>query len=161
MNNFKNRNIRICQFHKGNKNILLKYPEEYIWEDKNLGFFRLPVNYSDGKFYFAHCSNCKNEIIGLDLLEEIEKIEQKRIEQLLLHSVGDDLQEFNNHLLTKAEASKICGLSLYAQNRKSACLNTLVYFVTLHGTRYWWKESIIQYIQTGDGRFSLKNWFKY
>lgn len=123
----------------------------YTWEDRFIGLFTispLPDEY-------WHCAECDDEMLSYSLMKKIECEEQKRIEQLLLESVGCDYEKFKAGLISNHELVQILGKTRQAiqQDRR---IKTLIFHVQeKSGQILYWRKSVEQYKTNGDGRFAL------
>lgn len=136
----------------------LQRPTTYQWEDQYLGKMEIRVNTIDSVpgDYCGICPNgCLEEILSIIVLKNIEQFEQQRTEQLLLNSVGGDLAKFKENLVTKKDLVDLLGKSrqAIAWDHK---INTKVFkVIEKSGNVVYWKDSVLLYKQTGDGRFDL------
>ena len=129
----------------------MKHRNNYAWEDRFLGAFRIEVQ--PGEYWY--CAECNEEVLSYSLMKKIEYEEQKRTEQLLLESVGNDLEEFKANLITNHELVQVLGKSRQAiqQDRR---IKTLIFHVQeKSGQVVYWRKSAEQYKESGDGRFEL------
>ena len=78
--------------------------------------------------------------------------EQKRIEQLLLLSVGGDLDEFKGNLIGMSGLERELGVTRQAIGKTPKYRNH-IYHVIMNGDILWWKPSVVRFKAKGDGRF--------
>lgn len=128
----------------------LKTTTVYTWTDKFLGDLR--VEELPGEY--RYCPKCKQELFTQVMMYHIEKAEQIAIEQLLLQSVNYNMEAFKAALVTKKQLTFLLEKSRQALQRDGR-INTLIFHFDLDGKSYWWKDSVMKFKQTGDGRYIL------
>ena len=129
----------------------MKSRRYYTWEDQFIGTFTIETQ--PGEYW--HCAECNDEILSYSLMKKIECEEQKRTEQLLLESVGNDYEKFKENLITNNELVHLLGKTRQAiqQDRR---IKTLIFHVQeKSGQVVYWRKSAEKYKSEGDGRFAL------
>lgn len=129
----------------------MKSLSRYIWEDKYLG--TLEVQTEPNEYYY--CAECDNERIAYALMKRIERVEQERIEQLLLYSVNCDIKRFKENLVQNRDLVQLLGKSRQAIQQDGRIKTLIFHFVEPNGQISYWSQSVELFAQKGDGRFDL------
>ena len=83
----------------------------------------------------------------------VEEVRKELIERLLLIRIGSSV-EFGRQYIHTKEAAAILELS-YQAVAQSKVIRNCIYNLFIGGKRYWLKESVERYRDTGEGRFPL------
>lgn len=129
-------------------NTKLKKSKRYAWSTQNVGDFSIDT---DKEVYT--CPNCGNQLIPLGLWGTMELMEQERIEELLLKKIKH-FSDISKDFISLKEASILLNKSWQAV-KCDGKIKTLTYHVQIFGETFYYKKSIQQYINTGDGRLKL------
>ena len=120
--------------------------EGYSEMDENVGLIK-----TDGEYW--ECPECGCQLVSGETLQIVDDIRKDRTDRLLWIRAGSP-DEFNKQYIRTKEAAAILELSCQIL-AKAFLLKNLIYNVTVGGVRYWLKESVERYRDTGDGRFPL------
>lgn len=120
----------------------------YLVDDKFIGRFSIP--YAAGELLTCDCGEAP--YVSASLSARVAEHSQKRIEQLLLISVGGDMNAFKENLIGMSELESQLGVTRQAIG-KSPKYRNRIYHVVMNGDILWWKPSVVRYAATGDGRF--------
>ena len=120
----------------------------YEYDNKCLG--RLSVPCKAGELFTCDCDEAP--YVGAALSARMADYEQKRIEQLLLMSVGGDLNEFKSQLIGMSELERELNVTRQAIGKTPKCRNR-IYHVVLNGDLLWRKPSVALFEKNEDGRF--------
>ncbi|MBR4370262.1 MAG: hypothetical protein IKS92_04395, partial [Victivallales bacterium] len=118
----------------------------YSEMDENVGFIK-----TDGEYW--ECPECGCQLVSGETLQKVDDIRKERTDKLLW-ACADSPSEFSRLFIRVKEVAEIMGISRQAVE-KSVFLKDLVYNITVAGVRYWLKESVERYKETGNGRFPL------
>lgn len=129
----------------------MKSFSRYSWDDKYLG--ELEVQTEPHEYYW--CAECNNERIAYTLMKRIERVEQERIEQLLLNSVNCDIKRFKENLVQNRDLVQILGKSRQALQQDGRIKTLIFHFIESNGQISYWLPSVKLFAQKGDGRFDL------
>ena len=124
---------------------------DYEYEDKFLGRMSIPAE--RGELLVCDCGEAP--YVSASLAAKRELHVQKRIEQLLLLSVGGDMHEFKSNLVGMAELEKTLGITRQAIG-KSPKYRNRIYHIEMNGELLWWKPSVELFREKGDGRFVFR-----
>lgn len=128
----------------------MKMTSVYQWHDKFLG--DLEVQAFSGEYHF--CKECENERIAYSLMKRIEKAEQAKTEQLLLQSVNCNMNVFKENLVPNKDLVRLLGKSRQAIQQDGR-IKTLIFHFEFNGQIYWWRDSVLRFKRTKDGRYDL------
>ena len=120
----------------------------YEYDSKCLGHLSVPCKV--GELFTCDCGEAP--YVGAALSVRMAEYEQKRIEQLLLMSVGGDLDEFKSQLIGMSELERELGVTRQAISKAPKYRNR-IYHVVMNGDLLWWKSSVALFKTKGDGRF--------
>ncbi|MCQ2395594.1 MAG: hypothetical protein MJ249_15040 [Kiritimatiellae bacterium] len=120
----------------------------YEYDDKCLGHLSVPCK--AGELFTCDCGEAP--YVGASLSVRMADYEQKRIEQLLLMSVGGDINEFKSQLIGMSELERELGVTRQAIGKTPKYRNR-IYHVVMNGDLLWWKPSVALFKSKGDGRF--------
>ena len=120
----------------------------YEYDSVQLGHMRVP--YEAGELYRCDCG--EDPYVSASLSERVADYEQKRIEQLLLMSVGGDMEAFKQNLIGMSELERHLGVTRQAVG-KSPKYRNRIYHVVMNGDLLWWKPSVDLFKKKGDGRY--------
>ena len=123
----------------------------YCWVDKFLG--KMKVNAAPSEYFF--CAECGSEELSYSLMKRIESVEQERIEQLLLQSVGGSMKVYKENLVRNKDLVALLGKSRQAIQQDYKIKTLIFHHVEKSGEIVYWKPSVELYKKTGDGRFDL------
>ena len=123
----------------------------YCWEDKFLG--KMKVHAGAGEFFF--CAECGSVELSYSLMKKIETVEQERIEQLLLRSVGGSMKAYKENLVRNKDLVVLLKKSRQAIQQDHKIKTLIFHHVEKSGEIVYWKPSVDLYDKTGDGRFDL------
>lgn len=118
----------------------------YTWNSEFYGRIILP----DAEYW--HCS-CGADEISHETHQTLEEITRQRCSELLLQRLHS-LDEINHLYLQNKELVKKLGVTRQAI-AKNVLLPQKIYNIILFGQRYYLRESVDLFLQTGDGRFPL------
>lgn len=124
---------------------------DYEYDNRFLGRIKVPVE--PGELYVCNCGEAP--YMRSSLAERVAEYEQRRIEQLLLLSVGGDVHEFKSRLIGMAELQHRLGVSRQAIS-KSPKYRNRIYHVVINGETLWWSDSVKRFVESGDGRFEFR-----
>ena len=124
----------------------LRWRRRYTVDDPYVG--RITVH---GKY--LHCPNCGSDEVPYETLKMVEEVRKELIERLLLIRIGSSV-EFGRQYIHTKEAAAILELS-YQAVAQSKVIRNCIYNLFIGGKRYWLKESVERYRDTGEGRFPL------
>lgn len=136
---------KIC--HKCGKE--MHTANQYSWHDDFLGTFSIPCKHEE----YSFC-DCGEERLAYSLCLRIEQEEQNRVSQAIMNMANSCLRHLEKLVVTSRDLESIMNVSRQAIN-KNGKLKTLVYHITFKGKRYYLYESVMRFLETGDGRFSL------
>lgn len=122
---------------------------QYHWHDSFLGDFSIPCKY--GEYYICDCGE---ERLAYSLCLRIENAEQERISQAIMNMAHNSLSEMEKLVVTAHDLEQIMHVSRQAisKNRK---LKTLVFHFTFKKKTYYLYESVMRFLEKGDGRYDL------
>ena len=106
---------------------------------------------TDGEYW--ECPECGCQLVSGETLQKVDDLRKERTDKLLW-ACADSPSEFSRLFIRVKEVAEIMGISRQAVE-KSVFLKDLVYNITVAGVRYWLKESVERYKETGNGRFPL------
>ena len=109
----------------------------YEYDDKCLGHLSVPCKV--GELFTCDCGEAP--YVGAALSVRMADYEQKRIEQLLLMSVGGDINEFKSQLIGMSELEREVGVTRQAIGTTPKYRNR-IYHVVMNGDLLWWKPSV-------------------
>ena len=118
----------------------------YSEMDENVGVIK-----TDGEYW--ECPECGCQLVSGETLQKVDDLRKERTDKLLW-ACADSPSEFSRLFIRVKEVAEIMGISRQAVE-KSVFLKDLVYNITVAGVRYWLKESVERYKETGNGRFPL------
>ena len=118
----------------------------YSGMDENVGVIK-----TDGEYW--ECPECGCQLVSGETLQKVDDLRKERTDKLLW-ACADSPSEFSRLFIRVKEVAEIMGISRQAVE-KSVFLKDLVYNITVAGVRYWLKESVERYKETGNGRFPL------
>ncbi|MBR5078037.1 MAG: hypothetical protein IKX30_04785 [Victivallales bacterium] len=121
----------------------------YSEMDENVGVIK-----TDGEYW--ECPECGCQLVSGETLQKVDDIRKERTDKLLW-ACADSPSEFSRLFIRVKEVAEIMGISRQAVE-KSVFLKDLVYNITVAGVRYWLKESVERYKETGNGRFPLEQY---
>ena len=124
----------------------LRWRHRYTVVDPYVG--RITVH---GKYF--HCPNCGSDEVPYETLKMVEEVRKEKSEWLLWIRVGSPA-EFDRQYISTKEAAAILGASCQTVAH-STVLRYAIYNLSIYGIRYWLKESVERFRDTGEGRFSL------
>ena len=102
---------------------------------------------------YLHCPNCGSDEVPYETLKMVEDVRKELIERLLLIRIGSSV-EFDRQYIRTKEAAAILELS-YQAVAQSKVIRNCIYNLSIGGKRYWLKESVERFRNTGEGRFPL------
>lgn len=120
----------------------------YEYDSKCLGHISVPCR--AGELFVCDCGEAP--YVGESLSTRIADYEQRRIEQLLLMSVGGDLNEFKSQLIGMSELERELNVTRQAIGKTPKYRNR-IYHVVMNGDLLWWKPSVALFKKKDDGRF--------
>ena len=123
----------------------------YEYDNKYLGHISVP--YDVGELYACDCG--EDPYVSEALSTRALEIEQQKIEQLLLLSVGGDVAEFKRNLIGTSELECVLGVTRQAIGKTPKYRNR-IYHVVMNGDLLWWRPSAERFGKCGDGRFIFK-----
>lgn len=120
----------------------------YSEMDQNVGLIK-----THGEYW--QCSNpeCGCRFVPDATAQEVDSIKKERTDSLLWSLAGGP-EEFGRRFIRVKETAAILGVSRQAVE-KSVLLKALTYNIVVAGIRYWLRESVERYKETGNGRFPL------
>ena len=118
----------------------------YSEKDDDVGLIK-----TDGEYW--ECPECGCQLVPSETLQVVDDIRKDRTDRLLWMRAGSP-DEFNRQYISTKEAATILGLS-YQTGAKSEILRYAIYNLSIYGIRYWLKESVERYRDTGNGWFPL------
>ena len=124
----------------------LRRRRRYTVDDPYVG--RITVH---GKF--LHCPNCGSDEVPNETMKLVDEVRKELIERLLLIRIGSSV-EFERQYIRTKEAAAILELS-YQAVAQSKVIRNCIYNLFIGGKRYWLKESVERFRDTGEGRFPL------
>ncbi|MFZ7134116.1 MAG: hypothetical protein ACOWWR_17365 [Eubacteriales bacterium] len=97
---------------------------------------------------YYQCDKCKNLLYTEQMSLVIDSKRAKRIEERLSEY---PIKEY----LGAAETASLLGISRQALHKNQRINHGFIYQIRFDGRKYYLKRSVIQYKNTGDGRFPL------
>ena len=123
--------------------------EQYHWHDEFLGDFTIPCKREE----YSYC-DCGEERLAYSLCLRLEKAEQDRISQAIMNMAHNNLEKLEGLVVAGHDLEKIMHVSRQAIC-KNGKLKTLVYHIMFKGKKYYLYESVMCFLERGDGRFDL------
>lgn len=120
----------------------------YEYDNKYLG--HISVSCDAGELFTCDCGEAP--YVSASLSARALEIEQQKIEQLLLMSVGGDVAEFKRNLIGTSELEGVLGVTRQAIGKTPKYRNR-IYHVVMNGDLLWWRPSAERFRACGDGRF--------
>ena len=123
--------------------------DQYRWHNDFLGDFT--IDCQPEEYFFCDCGE---ERLAYSLCLRIEQEEQNRISLAIMNMANSCLGQLEKLVVTRRDLESIMNVSRQAIN-KNGKLKTLVYHITFKGKIFYLYESIMRFLETGDGRFNL------
>lgn len=136
--------MKIC-CHCGKKMI---QKDTYIENDKYLGVISIP----NVKYYVCLCGE---ESISGEILQKVDEEYARLLSELLLKRLSS-MNDINKQFIPNRELVAKLGKTRQAI-AKDFMLPRRIFNIVLFGQRYYLRESVELFVQTGDGRFPLVN----
>ncbi len=97
---------------------------------------------------YDECETCGDILYTIELARAIDAARKAREQELLKQMpIGD--------FLSAAETASLLGISRQALNKHRRIRRGFIYHTTIGGFTVYLKKSVIQFKETGDGRFPL------
>ena len=116
--------------------------DRYEYDDRYVGLIVV-----EGIQYYS-CDMCDDVLFSLEMTEAIEKERDRRISEFIENSPVKDF-------VSSSEAATMLGVSRQAFHKNRRVKRGFIYQTKLSGTPVYLKQSVVQYKDTGDGRFPL------
>ena len=126
--------------------------ERYHWHDEFLGDFIIPCENEE----YSFCA-CGEERLAYSLCLKIEKAEHDRIFEAIMNMAHGNLERLEGLVVTGHDLEEILHVSRQAIC-KNGKLKTLVFNFMFKGKRYYLYESVMRFLESGDGRYDLTSY---
>lgn len=97
---------------------------------------------------YYQCNNCKDILFSDAMAQAIESKRKEKIDELLN-------QYPINSFINASETASLLGISRQALHKNHRIKRGFIYQTKFCGVNVYLKQSVLQYRDTGDGRFSL------
>lgn len=105
-------------------------------------------NIYDANYY--KCESCEKILYPKDTILKIESAENEIKSKLIRHLPIDEF-------VLASEAAELLEISKQAFNKNRRIRSGFIYSATLGGKKFYNKKSILQFKESGDGRFALSS----
>ncbi|MBR5078035.1 MAG: hypothetical protein IKX30_04775 [Victivallales bacterium] len=124
----------------------LRWRHRYTVDDSYVG--KITVH---GKY--LHCPNCGSDEVPYETLKMVENVRKDRAVKLLWIRAESPV-EFEKQYVRSKEAAAILGVTCQTIAQSKA-IRKYIINLSIGGIRYWLKESVERYRETGNGWFPL------
>ena len=124
----------------------LKWQRRYTVDDPYVGRITVPGKY-------LHCPNCGSDEVPYETLKMVENVRKDRAVKLLWIRAESPV-EFEKQYVRSKEAAAILGITCQTIAQSKA-IRKYIFNLSIGGIRYWLKESVERYRETGNGWFPL------
>ena len=121
---------------------------DYTETDDGIGLIK-----PDGEYWECTNPDCGCRLVPATTVHKVDLIRAERTTRLLW-SLVDGPDDFERLFVSVKGGAAILGITRQAVE-KSVVMKGMIYNIVVMGVRYWLRESVERYKETGDGRFPL------